>query len=77
MKRALWALAKADVHASQVRVRWHFRHATVGSGAVVLGRPFVTCRDLTIGDQLLVFSQDRRIRLGGAGVASSSATACS
>lgn len=52
---------------SGVRVRWHFRHSTVGPGAFIVGRPFVDCRHVTAGDHLLVLSQDRRVRLGGTG----------
>lgn len=52
---------------SSIRVRWHLRHAEVGPGAAIAGRPYVACRDLHIGRDLLVFAQDRRVRLGGTG----------
>lgn len=67
VQRRAWALAKPDVRASRARVRWHLRHADVGPGAIIRGRPYITCRDLHIGHSLLVYSQDRRVRLDGAG----------
>jgi acetyltransferase-like isoleucine patch superfamily enzyme len=34
---------------------------------VIVGRPYVTARNLKIGDRILIFAQDRRVRLGGSG----------
>lgn len=67
LARRAWALIEAERRASQLRVAWHLRRAEAGPGAVIVGRPYVTCRDLHVGAQLLVFSQDRRVRLGGTG----------
>jgi acetyltransferase-like isoleucine patch superfamily enzyme len=65
--RRAWGLLKPDVRASQARVRWHLRHAEVGPEAVINGRPYITCRDLVVGANLLVLAPDRRVRLGGLG----------
>lgn len=65
--RAAWAAARPDVRMSQVRVRWHLRHATVGPRARIHGHLYAPSRNLTIGSDLLVLAPDRTVRLGGAG----------
>jgi acetyltransferase-like isoleucine patch superfamily enzyme len=67
IRRRLWELAEPERRLSQVRARWHFRHADLGPRAFIVGRPYVTCRDLHIGSDFLLFAQDRRVRLGGTG----------
>jgi acetyltransferase-like isoleucine patch superfamily enzyme len=67
LARRLWESAEVEPRLSALRVRWHLRHAQVGAGAIIVGRPYVTTRNLHIGSNLLIFSQDRRVRLGGIG----------
>ncbi len=66
--RRLWEWAEVEPRLSAARVRWHLRHAQVGDGAIIVGRPFITAGNLHVGRNLLIFSQDRRVRLGGPGI---------
>jgi acetyltransferase-like isoleucine patch superfamily enzyme len=65
--RTLWGALEPERRASQARVRWHLRHAEVGARPAIIGRPYVTSRDLHIGDDLVMLTQDRRVRLAGWG----------
>lgn len=62
-----WRLLQPELRNSRWQVRIRFRHARVGKRPYVRGNPLITCRDLVIGDDLLVFSQGSRVRLDGPG----------
>ncbi len=54
--------------AAALRARWHLRGAVhVGERPRVLGRPLITNPNLSVGDDLLLWSHHRTTHLGGSG----------
>ena len=67
MLSRLKALLAQEERVSRLRVAYHLRDARVGSNARIVGRPYVRCRDLTIGDDFLLWSDVRATVLEGTG----------
>lgn len=58
--------AKAGRVQAEARGRWYFRHAEPrGRRCWVIGKPLVTARHISVGDDLLLWSIHRQTHLGG------------